>query len=411
MSAGLEQPRVAPSGAAADDVVISVRNVGKMYRIYNKPQDRLKHMLLWRFGKQYGRDFWALRDVSFEVRRGETMGIIGRNGSGKSTLLQIIAGTLAPTEGEVMVRGRVAALLELGSGFNPEFTGRENVYLNGTILGLSRDEIDARFDEIAAFADIGDFIEQPVKFYSSGMVVRLAFAVMVHIEPDILVVDEALAVGDLAFVAKCLTRMDQFIRQGKTLLVVSHDLGMIKNTTRNTVFLHSGRIHFIGTSSEATALYANQLTEDQQRGIERYADPVIGASIESVRLLSPDLHPIQEIEQEADIILEVKFQLPANSDDFILIFNVYNHLGIIVFGGEQKASILSQTTATSITMKAIIQKILLAPGHYSINVSLMRRGQIDYASWWRNAVSFQVLGLSEKTFVYRQQIWWDYETA
>jgi lipopolysaccharide transport system ATP-binding protein len=149
-----------PFSPPTDDVVISVRNVGKMYRIYDRPQDRLKHMLLWRFGRHYGHEFWALRNVSFEVRRGETVGIIGRNGSGKSTLLQIIAGTLAPTEGEVQVKGRVAALLELGSGFNPEFTGRENVYLNGAILGLSREEIDARFDDIAAFADIGEFIDQ-----------------------------------------------------------------------------------------------------------------------------------------------------------------------------------------------------------------------------------------------------------
>ena len=166
----------APSlSTAVPEVAISVRNVGKMYRIYDRPQDRLKQMLL-RGRRLYGREFWALRDVSFEVARGETVGIIGRNGSGKSTLLQIIAGTLAPSTGEVSIKGRVAALLELGSGFNPEFTGRENVFLNGAILGISREEMESYFDDIAAFADIGEFIDQPVKFYSSGMVLRLAFA-------------------------------------------------------------------------------------------------------------------------------------------------------------------------------------------------------------------------------------------
>src|SRR5829696_2572400 len=191
----------------APEVAISVRGAGKMHRIYDRPQDRLKQML-WRGRRQYGREFWALRDVSFELRRGEMMGIIGRNGSGKSTLLQIIAGTLTPSEGEVTVNGRVAALLELGSGFNPEFTGRENVFLNGSILGISREEIQQRFDDIAAFADIGGFIEQPVKTYSSGMLVRLAFAVQASIEPDVLIVDEALAGGDVFFRQKCYRRLE-----------------------------------------------------------------------------------------------------------------------------------------------------------------------------------------------------------
>ncbi|MCS7352481.1 MAG: ABC transporter ATP-binding protein, partial [Thermoflexus sp.] len=178
-----------------------------------------------------------MRNVSFEVRRGETVGIIGRNGSGKSTLLQIIAGTLAPTEGEVQVKGRVAALLELGSGFNPEFTGRENVYLNGAILGLSREEIDARFDDIAAFADIGEFIDQPVKVYSSGMYARLAFAVAVSLDPDILIVDEILAVGDLALQQRCATRLRQLRDNGLTLLYVSHSPDAIKSICQKALLL------------------------------------------------------------------------------------------------------------------------------------------------------------------------------
>ncbi len=270
-------PEIAPQAAAtltppADDVVIRIHNVGKMYRIYDRPQDRLKHMLLWRFGRHYGREFWALRNVSFEVRRGETVGIIGRNGSGKSTLLQIIAGTLAPTEGEVQVRGRVAALLELGSGFNPEFTGRENVYLNGAILGLSREEIDARFDDIAAFAGIGEFIDQPVKFYSSGMVVRLAFAVQAHVSPDILIVDEALAVGDIAFQHKCTRHIKKLIDDGTTFLFVSHSTGSIKSLCLRGLWLDSGRVYYYGSAGVAVEKYlATMRMSESSR-----PDPTIG---------------------------------------------------------------------------------------------------------------------------------------
>src|SRR6266542_6439942 len=221
----LETAPTSSPPAPAPEVAISVRGVGKMYRIYDRPQDRLKQML-WRGRRTYGREFWALRDASFEVRKGETLGIIGRNGSGKSTLLQIIAGTLAPSEGEVTVNGRVAALLELGSGFNPEFTGRDNVFLNGSILGFSREEMAARFDEIAAFADIGEFIEQPIKTYSSGMVVRLAFAVIAHVDADILVIDEALAVGDACFTQKCMRFLRRFMEKG-TVLFVSHDISSV----------------------------------------------------------------------------------------------------------------------------------------------------------------------------------------
>ncbi|MDW8356241.1 MAG: ABC transporter ATP-binding protein, partial [Bryobacterales bacterium] len=212
-------------------------------------------MLLWRFGRHYGREFWALRNVSFEVRRGETVGIIGRNGSGKSTLLQIIAGTLAPTEGEVQVKGRVAALLELGSGFNPEFTGRENVYLNGTILGLSREEIDARFDDIVAFADIGGFIDQPVKFYSSGMMLRLAFAVSTTIDPDVLIIDEALAVGDVFFRQKCYRRLEDLRQRGVAILFVSHAMLDVKQLCDRAVLLDQGRTIFKGRAGEAVERY------------------------------------------------------------------------------------------------------------------------------------------------------------
>jgi lipopolysaccharide transport system ATP-binding protein len=231
-----------PSADRSAAIAISVRDVGKMYRIYDQPQDRLKQMLLHRFGRSYGHEFWALRGVSFEVRRGEAVGIIGRNGSGKSTLLQMIAGILSPTEGEVVVNGRVAALLELGSGFNPEFTGRENVFLNGSIFGMSHEHIEQRFDDIAAFADIGEFLDQPVKTYSSGMIVRLAFAVQAHLEPETLIVDEALAVGDMYFQAKCMAKIDELRKRGTSILFVSHAIDAIRALCTRAVLLDRGTL-------------------------------------------------------------------------------------------------------------------------------------------------------------------------
>ncbi|OYY58750.1 MAG: ABC transporter ATP-binding protein, partial [Polynucleobacter sp. 35-46-207] len=211
---------------SSNEIAIKVQGLGKRYEIYDQPGDRLRQFLfprlrnLFRLShKQYFREFWALTDISFEVKRGETVGIIGRNGSGKSTLLQIICGTLTPTTGSVQTNGRIAALLELGSGFNPEFTGRENVYLNASVLGLTKEETDARFDDIVAFADIGDFIDQPTKTYSSGMMVRLAFAVIAHVDADILVIDEALAVGDVFFTQKCMRFLRNFMKKGTILFV------------------------------------------------------------------------------------------------------------------------------------------------------------------------------------------------
>lgn len=223
----------------SSDVAVSINNISKVYQIYASPLDRLKQSL-WRGRKQFYREFWALRDVSFKVHKGEMVGIIGRNGSGKSTLLQIIAGTITPTSGEVNVKGRVAALLELGSGFNPEFTGRENVYLNGAILGISREEMERRFNDIAAFADIGEFIDQPVKSYSSGMYVRLAFAVAISVDPDVLIIDEALAVGDGRFQLKCFERIKALKEAGTTILFVSHDMQSIRQFCDVAVLFDKG---------------------------------------------------------------------------------------------------------------------------------------------------------------------------
>jgi ABC-type polysaccharide/polyol phosphate transport system ATPase subunit len=265
------------------EMAIHVRGVGKMYRIYDRPQDRLKQML-WRGRRLYGREFWALRDVSFELRRGETLGIIGRNGSGKSTLLQIIAGTLAPTEGEVQVKGGVAALLELGSGFNPEFTGRENVFLNGSILGFSHQEMARLFDEIVAFADIGAFIDQPVKTYSSGMVVRLAFAVQAHVRTDVLIIDEALSVGDIFFQQKCFNHIRQLQKRGVTILYVSHDLTSVQNICDQAILMKDGAAIFNGDPNEAVSRYYSVLGQQiggrGTRGVAQHVEREIGTTID-----------------------------------------------------------------------------------------------------------------------------------
>ncbi len=250
---------------SSSDVAVRAQGVGKAYHIYETPRDRLKQFVLPHLRRavglrpaQYYRDFWALRDVSFELRRGEAIGIIGRNGSGKSTLLQILCGTLSPTTGRVETSGRIAALLELGAGFNPEFTGRENVRMNATLLGLTSEEIDARFDAIAAFADIGEFLEQPVKMYSSGMFVRLAFAVIAHVDADILVVDEALAVGDALFTQKCMRFIRKFREHG-SLLYVSHDSGSVMNLCDRALWLQAGQVREQGAAKQVCEMYLDDL--------------------------------------------------------------------------------------------------------------------------------------------------------
>lgn len=242
-------------------IAIKVRGLSKCYQIYEQPEDRLKQALLPRMqrlfgreGRRYYREFWALRDVGFDVRKGETVGVIGRNGSGKSTLLQIICGTLTPTAGDVEVNGRVAALLELGSGFNPEFTGRENIYMSGAVLGLTREQVDARFDDIVAFADIGDFVGQPVKTYSSGMYVRLAFAVIAHADADILVIDEALSVGDVFFGQKCMRFLRKFQESG-TVIFVSHDAAAVVNLCDRAIMLEHGCMSMEGDAKAVSEAY------------------------------------------------------------------------------------------------------------------------------------------------------------
>jgi lipopolysaccharide transport system ATP-binding protein len=269
---------------SSDQIAISVNNLSKCYQIYDNPRDRLKQLImsiisraLGRPPRHYFRQFWALNDVSFEVKKGETIGIIGRNGSGKSTLLQMICGTLTPTSGEIRTTGRVAALLELGSGFNAEFTGRENVYMNAAVLGLSTEEIDRRFEEIVKFADIGQFIDQPVKTYSSGMYVRLAFSVIAHVDADILVIDEALAVGDAFFTQKCMRFLRQFMEKG-TIIFVSHDTGAVINLCNRAILLNKGSVKQEGEPKEVAQKYlADLYASIQGEGLVDVASPRVNS--------------------------------------------------------------------------------------------------------------------------------------
>lgn len=300
----------------SSDLAIKVSGLSKCYQIYDTPRDRLKQFFLPKFQKALGcksghyfREFWALKDIDFEVRRGEAVGILGRNGSGKSTLLQIITGTLGVTTGTVETHGRIAALLELGSGFNPEFSGRENIYLNGALLGLTRHQIDNKFDAIASFADIGDYIDQPVKAYSSGMLVRLAFSVQVQVEPDILIVDEALAVGDWLFQKRCFQRIEKLVSDGTTLLFVSHDQESIRTLTNRALLLNRGVAQSWGVSStvvldyrrllhEEESAYFRAVTQDAARKAEGKISPAENATLTEVSDVVGGASPVHHSRSE-----------------------------------------------------------------------------------------------------------------
>lgn len=283
------------------EVAISVNNVSKMYKLYDNPMDRLKESLGLSRKKKY-KEHYALNDVSFQVRKGETVGIIGTNGSGKSTILKIITGVLNPTQGRVVVDGRISALLELGAGFNGEYSGIENVYLNGTMIGFSKEEIDAKLQDILDFADIGDFVNQPVKTYSSGMFVRLAFAVAINIEPEILIVDEALSVGDVFFQAKCYRKFEEFKEMGKTILFVSHDLSSIGKYCDRVVLLNKGKKLAEGDAKEMVNLYRRVL-------VNQYEEPEEIQEEESTNSISE-----QEKEEKREEKVEKVFNQPQQED-------------------------------------------------------------------------------------------------
>jgi ABC-type polysaccharide/polyol phosphate transport system ATPase subunit len=318
--------------------LLLVENVSKVYRLYQRPVDRLLEALP--FARNHAAEFWALRDVNLGVKRGEVFGVVGPNGSGKSTLLQIISGILQPTHGRVTTHGRIAALLELGAGFNPEFTGRENVILNGEILGISRKQMERVFPEIERFAEIGEFIDRPVKEYSSGMFVRLAFATAIHVEPEILVVDEVLAVGDAIFANRCIRKFEELKQRKVTVVFVSHDLGLVKRLADRAALMLDGRVAACGSPSDVVNRYVGLVLERQKR--ERAeGDRAHGASfrhgdgtsrVVSVELSDEHGMPARSVESGAPITVRVGARAERDLAAPVVGILIRNRLGIDVFG-------------------------------------------------------------------------------
>ena len=424
----------------SSELAIQIDNLSKCYHIYEKPRDRLFQMLT--FGrKQFFREFWALNNVTFQVEKGETVGIIGRNGSGKSTLLQMICGTINPTSGRVQVNGRVAALLELGAGFNPEFTGRENVFLSASLYGLSQEEISECFTRITDFADIGDFIDQPLKTYSSGMFVRLAFAVIAHVNADILVVDEALSVGDAYFVQKCMRYLREFMKNG-TLLFCSHDISAIVNLCSSAILLKNGHMEMMGkpkviAEHYLAALYESvqgesnfnqeKKTQDEDKRIEtrvfEYKDireSLINSSrlrndievfhfnqdnaafgtgaaeITSVKLLDEDGVPLSWVVGGCKIILEISGLANRRLTKPIMGFHFKDRLGQVLFADNTYLTYIFDENVVD-GGKEFISRFeftmpILATGSYSISPSIAEGTQDDHVQhhWIHDALILQV---------------------
>ncbi|MBV7389854.1 MULTISPECIES: ABC transporter ATP-binding protein [Enterococcus] len=300
------------------EAVIEINHLTKKYDMYKKPVDRLKEALSIRH-KSYHEVFYALNDVNVKVDQGEMIGFIGENGSGKSTILKIITGVLTPTDGEINIRGNIAALLELGSGFNQEYTGYENIFLNGMVLGYSREEMADKVDDIINFADIGDHLYQPVKTYSSGMMVRLAFAVAINVDPDILIVDEALAVGDLEFQLKCMEKFTEFRNAGKTILFVSHDVNAVRRFCDRVYWLKNGVVEAEGETMEITEEYENFLKKKSLKTVDRDSSVMEEFSaydiveVTKAELLDGELNPLEIIEQDSRVVVKVNYTVKDDS--------------------------------------------------------------------------------------------------
>jgi lipopolysaccharide transport system ATP-binding protein len=401
--------------------VIDLDAVAKAYRIYPHPRYRLLQAL-WRGRRVYHRDFWALRNVTLRVRGGSTLGIIGMNGSGKSTLLQVIAGIVQPTQGRVTVRGRVASLLELGAGFNPEFTGRENVVMQGTIMGFPTEELRRRLPAIEAFAEIGDFIDQPVKTYSSGMFVRLAFAAAIHVDPDVLLVDEALAVGDAIFQHRCIRRIRDLQERGKTILVVSHDVQAVKALCSEALFLHAGEVRALGDPTEVANLYHAHIAGletgragrepdaprapvvaphagifrpdpafDERAGLFRHGTGA--ARIRDVQLLDAHGRSLGAADFDQEVVLRVLIEFYQDTPSCILGYYVRDKTGTNVVGTNtyEENTPLPRRKAGETLVVDFGHRLPLMPGTYSVTTALAyNRYSASYFDWIDNALVFEV---------------------
>ena len=356
--------------------VIVLDDVTKRFVIRKDNSLKERLVTLGRAGRKHREDFWALRGVSARIKAGTTIGLIGHNGSGKSTLLKVIGGIVDPTSGSVSRRGRIAALLELGAGFHPDLTGRENVYLNAAILGLTRKETDERFDAIAEFSGIGDFIDTQVKFYSSGMYVRLAFAVAVHTDPDILLVDEVLAVGDEAFQRKCLDKIRSFQQEGRTIILVTHSLGQVMELCDEAILLNRGEVVFSGAAHEAVSQFRDILEERRIDDLQRHAVPeqplempqVVEASVQAIG--RSDGEPV---EHGDDLVIRTTFDHPgALSPEWIAAIQMDNSSGQVVYGtASSRLGIELEPFQGRRTVEFTLKNVQLGSGKYFINVSFM----------------------------------------
>ena len=354
--------------------VVRINNVSKRFVVRRDNSLKERIVTLGRVGRQHREEFWALDDVSTTIAAGTTIGLIGHNGSGKSTLLKVIGGIIEPTSGTVERRGRLAALLELGAGFHPDLTGRENVFLNAAILGLSRAETEERLEEILDYAGIGDFIDTQVKFYSSGMYVRLAFAVAVHTNPDLLLVDEVLAVGDEAFQRKCLDTIRRFQKEGRTIVLVTHSLGLVVEMCDRAVLLNMGKVEFDGEPVEAVAAFRDILEE---RRVEADAASSVPHVTRSSRVLSAAAKAVgsqtgRPIEAGSDLSVTIKLRTDHPVEDWMCALQIDNSSGQVVYGTTSKRIGLHLPVLNGEReVEFVLRDVRFGPGKYFINVSLM----------------------------------------
>lgn len=411
---------------------IEFESVSKSYPIYETPAHRLKELLTFN-RKSYHRDFWALREVSFSVRKGETFCVIGENGAGKSTLLQLIAGILQPTSGRVAVNGRVSALLELGSGFNPEFSGRDNVFLSAAILGFSRAEIEAKYKSIEAFAEIGDFIDQPVKTYSSGMVVRLAFSVAIHVDPDILLVDEALAVGDIYFRQRCMRKVHELRAAGVTILFVSHAMSDVKALGDRVLWLEQGRIRELGEAGGVVSRYMAAMAEKDAaylelsrrgaalpaRALAKEPPPEIvetipnidhrhgdgRAEVIGIAVTDPEGRPLAVLEPQSHVIVRISVRAYKTIARPNVGFIMRNHLGIDFAGTNalrEGCELPAMRPGDIYTVDFHLELPILYPGHYSFSPAIADGPLASYqmCDWIDNAITLQMAPASGPVYCY-----------
>ncbi|MBD8584941.1 ABC transporter ATP-binding protein [Frigoribacterium sp. CFBP 8766] len=368
---------------AVDDVdfadaptVVSVKNVSKRFVIRRDNSLKERIVTLGRAGRRHSEDFWALKDVTLDIPAGTTIGLLGPNGSGKSTLLKVIGGILEPTTGEVSRRGRLAALIELGAGFHPDLTGRENVYLNAAILGITQEEAEAKFDDILLFSGIGDFIDTQVKFYSSGMYVRLAFAVAIHTDPDVLLVDEVLAVGDEQFQKKCLDKIREFQQQGRTIVLVSHSLGQVQELCDSAVVLHHGEVKFQGSARHAVKNF-REILEGRRVAEAEAANPDEDAtpgSVDKVEIASPGRAPGEELRPGDDLVIRMTVSHTTPLEEWNSGFKIENQHGHLVYGTDsRKIGLVHSPLHGTTTVEYRLDDLQFGGGPYFIHCFLAKK--------------------------------------